>query len=169
MISKAMAQVAGSGVGIDDDGRLYFPDGLDPSRVHRFIELVMATGYANPKAALRALFERVGVPSAAIEAFGEVLSDEGTLMLSAIGRHPLQLGGALPSVREIPVHFRRFLVEGLGLANESDATLEQAVVSTRLQAAAAMGCEASWDEILARPEEVRELAREWRESGTTDS
>ena len=145
LISKAMAQVAGSGVGIDDDGRLYFPDGLDPSRVHRFIELVMATGYANPKAALRALFERVGVPSAAVEAFGEVLSDEGTLMLSAIGRHPLQLG------------------------DESDATPEQAVVSTRLQAAEAMGCEASWDEILARPEEVGELAREWRESGATDS
>lgn len=124
----------------------------------------MAQQYPSPKTALRALFERIRVPAAAVEAFDEVLSDDGTIVFSAIGRHPLHLGAALPSVREIPVHFRRFLVEGLRLAEPSDATLEQAVVSTRRQAAAALGCEASWDAILERPDEVRELARRWREA-----
>lgn len=166
LVSKAIEQVAGSGVGIDESGHLFFPDGLDPERVHRFIELVTARTYANPKAAMTALFERVGVPANAVEALGVVLSEDGTLVWAAVARRSLHLGGALPAVREIPVHFRRFLVDGLRLAKESDATLEEAVVSTRRQAAKAIGCAPSWDEILARPDEVGELAKRWREANS---
>jgi hypothetical protein len=169
LVSKAIEQVAGSGVGIDESGRLYFPDGLDPERVHRFIELVTAKRFATPKSALVELFERVGVPASAIEALEEVLSDEGQLLWAEIGRHPLHLGGSLPAVREIPIHFRRFLVEGLGLADENDDTLEEAAVSTRLRAAEAFGCDPTWDEILARPDEVGELAKRWRESSGASS
>ena len=35
--------------------------------------------------------------------------------------------------------------------------------STRESAAARIGCRAEWDAILARPGEVGELARSWRE------
>ncbi len=105
LVSKAIEQVAGSGVGVDANGRLLYPDGLNPARVHRFIELVMAEHFASPKAALEALFRRVGVPDRAIEA---------------------------------------------------------AAIGTRKGAAAALGCEASWDAILAQGEAVGELARGWR-------
>jgi hypothetical protein len=163
LISRAIEQIAGSGVGIDESGRLYFPDGLDSVRVHRFIELVMEQQYRSPKAAMKALFARVGVPAPAIEALDKVLNEDASLAISAIGRHPLELSAALPSVREIPVHFRRFLVEGLGLAHASDATLEQAAVSTRKQAAREIGCETNWDAILDRGDEVGALAQRWRD------
>ncbi len=163
LISKAMEQIAGHGVSLDDEGRLCFPDGLSPRHVHRFIELVLQERYPGPKAALKALFARVGVPDAAIDALDEVLDDEAALALGAIGRNAFSLGAALPSVREIPVHFRRFLIDGLGFASEADATLEQAVVSTREGAAAALGCPARWEAILERTDEVAALGRGWRE------
>lgn len=164
LISKAIEQVAGSGVGVDDRGRLYYPDGLEPDRVHRFIELVMAERFESPRAALHALFESVGVPRRAIEALDEVLQDDGAIDLSAIGRHPVHLAASLPSVRQIPDHFRRFLIDGLGFADAEDVTLEQAAISTRKGAAAALGVEADWDAILAEPEAVSALARPWREA-----
>jgi hypothetical protein len=163
LISKAIEQVAGSGVGVDANGRLLYPDGLNPARVHRFIELVMAEPFASPKAALEALFRRVDVPERAIEALVEVLTEDGGLQLGAIGRHPIHLAAALPSLRQMSECFRRFLIDGLGLANESAATLEAAAIGTRKGAAAALGCEASWDAILAQGEAVGELARGWRE------
>jgi hypothetical protein len=162
LISKAIEQVAGSGVGVDSNGRLLYPDGLNPARVHRFIELVMAERFATPKAALEALFRRVDVPERAIEALVEVLTDDGGLQLGAIGRHPIHLAAALPSLRQMSECFRRFLIDGLGLANDSEATLEAAAIGTRKGAAAALGCEASWDAILAQGEAVGELARGWR-------
>lgn len=164
LVSKTIEQVAGSGVGIDEAGRLCFPDGLDPKRVHRFIELVLAKDFETPKAALEALFDRVGVPRPAIDALREVLTAEAAIDLRAIGRHPVALARTLPSVRQIPVAFRRFLIDGLGFATEADATLEQAVVSTREGAAKALGCAAGWDTILDEPEAVSELARAWREA-----
>jgi hypothetical protein len=163
LISKAIEQVAGSGVGVDANGRLLYPDGLNPARVHRFIELVMAEPFASPKAALEALFRRVDVPERAIDALVDVLTDEGGLQLGAIGRHPIHLAAALPSLRQMSECFRRFLIDGLGLANEGEPTLEAAAIGTRKGAAAALGCEASWDAILAQGEAVGELARGWRE------
>ncbi len=163
LISRAIEQVAGSGVGVDADGRLSYPDGLNPDRVHRFIELVMAEGFDNPKAALEALFASVGVPDRAIEALDEVLTEAGFIQLAAIGRHPIHLAASLPSVRQIPEYFRRFLIDGFGYADENDATLEAAAIATRKGVAASLGCEASWDAILAQPEAVSALARGWRE------
>lgn len=163
LISKAIEQVAGSGVGVDANGRLLYPDGLNPARVHRFIELVMDQRFACPKAALEALFRRVGVPDRAVEALIDVVTDDGGLQLAVIGRHPIHLAAALPSLRQIPESFRRFLIDGLGFANESDSTLEAAAIATRKGAAAAVGCEASWDAILEQGETVGELARGWRE------
>ena len=167
LISKTIEQVAGSGVGIDAAGRLTYPDGLNPNRVHRFIELVMAERFDSPRSALHALFASVGVPRPGIEALDEVLRDDGALDLSAIGRHPIHLAASLPSVRQIPEYFRRFLIEGLGFANAEDATLEEAAISTRKGAAAALGCEPTWDAILAEPERVGALARPWREACRT--
>lgn len=158
-----MEHVAGSGVSIDSAGRLAYPDGLNPDRVHRFIELVLAERFASPKVAIEALFEVVGVPERAIEALDEVLTEDGALKLSAIGRHPIHLAAALPSARQIPECFRRFLIDGLGFADERDATLEQAAIASRRGAANALGCEASWDAILAQGDAVGELARRWRE------
>lgn len=163
LISKAIEQVAGSGVGVDANGRLLYPDGLNPARVHRFIELVLDERFTSPKAALEALFRRVDVPERAIEALVEVLTEDGGLQLGVIGRHPIHLTAALPSVRQIPEYFRRFLIDGLGFAKESDSTLEAAAIGTRIGAAAALGCEASWDAILEQGEAVGELARGWRE------
>jgi hypothetical protein len=163
LVSKAIEQVAGSGVSVDQDGRLAYPDGLNPDRVHRLIELVMAERFTSPKVAIEALFESVGVPARAIEALDAVLTEDGALQLAAIGRHPIHLAAALPSVRQIPDYFRRFLIDGLGFADENDATLEQAAIASRKGAAGALACEPSWDAILARGEAVGELARRWRE------
>lgn len=163
LVSKAIEQVAGSGVGVDANGRIAYPDGLNPARVHRFIELVMAERFASPKVALEALFESVGVPDRAIEALVAVLTEDGALQLGAIGRHPVALAAALPSVRQIPEHFRRFLIDGLGFADESASTLEEAAIRTRQGAAAALGCDPSWDSILAQGDTVGDLARGWRE------
>ena len=164
LVSKVIEQFAGSGVGIDDDGRLCLPDGLDASRTHRFIELVMARGYESPKAAMHDLFRRVGVAPRAIEALEEMLGEEGHLDWTRIGHSPLKIGATVPRFLEIPARFRTFLIDGLGLADPGDETLEDAVVSTRHRAAAQLGCEPCWDAILARPDEVTELARGWRAS-----
>jgi len=115
LVSKALEQFAGSGVGIDDDGRLCLPDGLDAPRTHRFIELVMARDYESPKAAMHDLFGRVGVAPRAIEALEELLGDEGHLDWSTIGQSPLKIGSTLPRFLEIPARFRSFLIEGLEL------------------------------------------------------
>jgi len=164
LVSKALEQFAGSGVGIDDDGRLCLPDGLDASRTHRFIELVMARDYESPKAAMHDLFRCVGVAPRAIEALEEMLGDEGHLDWSTIGQSPVKIGTTLPRFLEIPACFRSFLIDGLELADRRGQTLEEAVVSTRIRAAAQLGCKPSWDAILSHPDEVSELARHWRAS-----
>ena len=163
-VSRVIEQLAGSGVGLDDDGRLCLPDGLDVRRTHRFIELVMARAYDSPKDALHDLFGRVGVAPGAIDLLEELIGEEGQLEWSAIGHSPLKLGATLPRFLEISTRFRQFLVEGLGLADPEDETLEQAVVSTRERVAQQLGCEPSWDAILAHPTGVSELARPWRAS-----
>ena len=166
LVSKTLEQFAGSGVGVDEDGRLCLPDGLDADRVHRFIELCVGRAYESPKAAMHDLFSRVGVAPAAIVALNEILGERGHLDWSAIGRSPLKLGASVPRFLEIPVRFRTFLVEGLGLADPNSQTLEEAVVSTRLRTAAHLGCEPCWDAILSRPTEVTALASGWRATAT---
>jgi hypothetical protein len=164
LMSKTVEQFAGSGVGVDDDGRIFLPDGLDTGRMHRFIELVSARRFASPKAALHDLFARVGVADAAIDALNEILGDAGELDWAGIGRHPFKLSIALPRFVEIPGRFRKFLIEDLALADPDGETLEDAVVSTRLRAAELLGCEPSWDAILSQREGVSELASDWRAS-----
>jgi hypothetical protein len=164
LISRAVEQFAGSGVGVDADGRLCLPDGLDADRAHRFIELCVGRSYDSPKAALRDLFQRVGVAPAAVDALGEILGERGDLDMTAITRSPLKLGATLPRFLEIPGRFRIFLVEGLALADPAGDTLEEAVISARVRAAERLGCEACWDAILSRPDEVSALAVRWRES-----
>lgn len=164
LMSKTVEQFAGSGVGVDDDGRIFLPDGLDTGRMHRFIELVSARSYASPKAALHDLFARVGVAEAAIKSLNEILGEQGELDWASIARHPFRLSVALPRFLEIPGRFRRFLVEDLALADADGETLEDAVVSSRLRAAKLLGCEPTWDAILSDSDGVGELARDWRAS-----
>lgn len=164
LVSKVVAQCAGSGVAIDADGRICLPDGLDADRVHRFIELCLGHSFESPKAALRDLFEKVGVSPTALAALGDILGERGNLDMAAIRHSPFALSTTLPRFLEIPAHFRRFLVEGLGLADPAGTTLEEAVVSARLRAAQRLGCEPTWDAILSRPQEVGLLAEPWRTS-----
>ena len=162
LVNKAIDQLAGSGVGIDDDGRLCLPDGLDAGRVHRFIELCVDRRFDSPRSAMHDLFGRVGVAPAAVAVLEEVLDEHGGLDWRAVAQRPLKMSRLLPRLREIPDRFRSFLVEGLGLADPADRTLEQAVVSARIQAAARLGCEPCWDAILSRPDAVSALAGGWR-------
>ena len=162
LTSKALDQLVGSGVALDDDGRLCFPDGLDSKRIHRFIELVMARGFDNPKAALRALLDRVGVARATGRVLDDILGDHVELDWRAIGKRPLALGASVPRLLEIPTRFRHFLVAELALADPMGRTLEDAVVSTRIRAAERIGCAPCWDAILAQPDAVAALAHEWR-------
>jgi hypothetical protein len=164
LVSKVVEKFAGSGVGIDHAGHLCLPDGLDTSRMHRFIELCLDETLESPKFALHTLFERVGIAPAALVALDQIVGDQGDLDFHAIARSPLKLSRAVPRFLDIPVRFRTFLVDDLGLADPSCKTLEDAVVSTRLRAAEKIGCEPSWEEILARPADVGELARPWREA-----
>jgi len=163
LVSRSMEQLAGHGVGLDRDDRLCFPDGLDPDRAHRFIDLVMAEVHDSPRVALHHLFRRVGVPEGAVVALDDILTDEGRIDFRAIARHPVELASVVPILRHVPEAFRRFLIEGLGFADEDDGTLEQAVVSTRIRAAEAIGCAADWDAILREEDAVRALSRAWRE------
>jgi hypothetical protein len=163
LISKVVEKFAGSGVEIDQAGRLCLPDGLDTVRMQRFIELCLGEKLDTPKAALQELFDRVGIAPAALAALDQIIGEQGELDFQAIARSPVRLSIAAPRFLEIPVRFRSFLIDDLGLADPSCETLEEAVVSTRHQAAAKIGCEPSWDEILARPAEVESLTRPWRE------
>ena len=164
LVSQVVGKLAGSGVGIDGSGRLRLPDGLDVERMHRFIELCLDEKLDHPKAALTRLFERVGIAPAALVALDQMVGPDGVLDFRAIARNPVRLGRAVPQFLEIPVRFRRFLIEDLGLADPDCETLEEAVVSTRQRAAEKIGCEPAWDEILAREEAVVALTRDFRES-----
>ena len=163
LVSRVVEKFAGTGVEIDGAGRLCLPDGLDADRAHRFIELCLDERYANPKEALNALFARVGIEPSALAVLEEIIGDRGQLDLSAVARSPLKMSGAASSLLEIPTRIHGFLVDGLALADPSCETLEEAVVSTRRRAAERLDCPPSWDEILARPVDVVEVARDWRE------
>jgi hypothetical protein len=163
LVSKVVEKFAGSGVEIDSSGRLCLPDGLDTERMHRFIELCLDETLDHPKAALNALFERVGIARVALGALDQIVGEQGEINFQAVAANPLKLSMAVPRLLDIPIRFRRFLIDDLELADPDCVTLEEAVISTRKRAAAKIGCSASWDEILAHPTEIDAIARPWRE------
>jgi hypothetical protein len=164
LVSKVVEKFAGSGVEVDEAGRLCLPDGLDTRRMQQFIELCLGESQDSPKAALNQLFSRVGIAPAALSALDQIVGEQGELDFHAIARNPLRLSKSVPRFLEIPIRFRSFLIDDLGLADPSCVTLEEAVVSTRHRAATKIGCEPSWNEILAHPAEVEALVRPWREA-----
>lgn len=163
LVGKAMGTFVAHGVSIDDAGRLCLPDGLTPDRVKRFIELCVGHTYANPRDAMHDLFGRVGVSPKAVAMLNDVVHEDGDLDMSAVAHHWRSMAGALGSFQEIPSRFRDFLVNDLGLADPSSRSLEDAVVSTRRNAASRLGCEPDWDRILELPDGITALSAAWRE------
>lgn len=162
--SRAMGVFVAHGVRIDDDGRLCFPDGLTPARVHRFIELCTGAYYDCPRAAMHDLFLRVGVSPKAVGVLDRIVDEGGDVDLGAVAHHWRAVLTALPALHQIPTRFRDFLVVDLELASPQCANLEAAVVSARENATASLGCAATWDAILEQQDGVSALAAPWRES-----
>lgn len=158
-----MSALVGSGVTIDERGRLCLPDGLCPERVHRFIELCMDEPFACPRDAMHALFEELGVSPRAVGLLGEIIDARGDVELGEALRHTGALMKALPELKTIPSRFRTFLVHDLGLASERCADLEEAVASARMAAAERAGCAPTWDAILESREQLEDVMRAWRE------
>ena len=164
LVGKAMGTFVAQGVSIDDEGRLCLPDGLTPDRVQRFIELCVGRSYPNPRDAMHDLFSRVGVNAKAVAMLNRVVHEDGDLDMSALAHEWRSMAGALGSFHEIPSRFRNFLVNDLALADPSSSNLEEAVISTRRNAATRLGCEADWDQILDLPDGISALTADWRES-----
>jgi hypothetical protein len=162
MVGRFMGALVAQGVSIDGDGRLCLPDGLTPKRVQRFIELCTGERYDCPRAAMHHLFGLVGVGPKALAILNEIVHEGGDVDLAAAAHHWKGVAAALPALHQIPARFRDFLVKDLGLAKTRSASLEAAVVSTRHEVAARVGCKADWDAILARSSEVSALAAPWR-------
>ena len=150
IVSRAMSSFVAHGVRVSDDGTLCFPDGLSPARVQRFIELCVGRPYDCPRAAIHDLFLRVGVSPKAVEVLGHIVRENGDVDVGAVAHHWRALAAALPTLQEIPTRFRDFMIFDLDLADRDSASLEQSIVSARRVAAARLGCESSWDAILAR-------------------
>jgi hypothetical protein len=162
LIGKVMGTFVAQGVSIDDEGRLLLPDGLTPDRVQRFIELCIGEEFACPRDAMHHLFGRVGVSARVLALLNEIVHEGGDVDMSAIAHHWRKAAGAVPAFHEIPTRFRDFLVHDLELADPTSASLEDAVSSTRRNAAIRLGCKPEWDQILDLPEGVSDLAAEWR-------
>lgn len=162
LVGRLMGAFVAQGVSIDAEGRLCLPDGLTPARVQRFIELCTGQRYDCPRDAMHHLFALVGVGPKALAILGEIVHEEGDVDLAAAARHWAGVAAALPALHQIPARFQRFLVKDLGLAAPASRTLEAAVVSTRTEVAARLGCKADWDTILARSSDVSALAAPWR-------
>jgi hypothetical protein len=163
IVNTVMDAFVGSGVRIDEEGRLCLPDGLCPDRVHRFIELVMSERFRSPREAMHALFARLGMSPRAVGLLDEVIDSRGDIEIRRATRHAGALVAALPEFKQIPARFRDFLVDDLALAEDSCETLEQAVVSARESAAAHLDCEPTWDAILDNADALGDLTRAWRD------
>ena len=161
--NKVMNAFVGAGVSLGDEGQLNLPDGLSPERVHRFIEFCMDQPYPTPRAAMHSLFSEIGVPRKAVHLLDVIIDEQGDVEFGHATRHGPALLAAIPDFQRIPVLFRDFLVNDLGLASTDCTTLEDAVASTRVAAAAELGCEPSWEAILEHGEILGHLARPWRE------
>jgi hypothetical protein len=162
VMNAVMSSFVDTGVSIDEAGRLCLPDGLTPTRVHRFIEHCTQQRYDHPREAMHALFRKVGVPPRAVHLLNEIVHEQGDLDLGAVARHGAGLTAALPHLLEIPERFREFLVEGLAIADPESPSLEAAVASARRRAADRLGCEPEWDALLAHGDGIADLARPWR-------
>ncbi len=163
VVNKVMGAFVGAGIGLDDDGRLELPDGLDSVRVHRFIEICTGQRFSTPREAMHALFVMIGVPMKAVGLLDRVIDDGGDVDFKHATRHGPALLKELPELQQIPARFRDFLVEDLGLASADCGTLAEAVVSTRIAAAKRVGCDATWEAIMAHPAVLSDLSRSWRE------
>ncbi|MDJ0866415.1 MAG: hypothetical protein QNK03_09930 [Myxococcota bacterium] len=163
LASRLTSRFVAHGVSIDDDGRLCFPDGLDPERIQRFIELCVGRRYDCPRSAMHDLFRRADVSPRAVELLEHIVREDGHIDVAAAARRLPAVTAALPALHQIPERFREFLVSDLGLADPASHSLEAAVVSARETAAARMGCASRWDAILERPEQVAALTADWRE------
>ncbi|MGH0038180.1 MAG: hypothetical protein ACQGVK_24375 [Myxococcota bacterium] len=162
-LNGVMKGFVGSGLSIDERGRLCLPDGLTPCRVHRFIELCTAERYDSPREAMHSLFVRIGVSPRIVRLLNAILDDNGDLELGALASKSVVLMTAVPEFQQIPTRFRDFLVVDLDLADRRCGNLEDAVVSARRAAAVRVGCEPTWEAILEMGDAVGELARPWRE------
>jgi len=162
VLNVLMNAFVGTGITLDDQGRLCLPDGLTPARVHRFIEHCTQQRYAHPRAAIHALFRDVGVAPGAVGLLDEIIHEGGDVDLAAVARHGPRLLAALPEFLEIPERFRDFLVGDLAIADIGSATLEQTVASARRRAAERLGCRADWDALLERGDGIADLAEPWR-------
>lgn len=162
LMGKVMGTFVAQGVSIDDDGRLCLPDGLTPDRVQRFIELCVGTEFACPRDAMHHLFGRVGVSPRVLEILNRIVHEHGDVDMSAIAHHWREAARAVPSFHEIPTRFRDFLVHDLELADPASRNLEDAVSSTRRNAATRLGCRPDWDQILELSEGVSDLTADWR-------
>lgn len=161
--NKVMSAFVGAGVGLDERGGLTLPDGLDPERVHRFIEVCMDRPYPSPRAAMHSLFSEIGVPRKAVALLDRIIDERGDVDFALATRHGAALLASIPDFQCIPLLFRDFLVHDLALASSDCATLAEAVASTRAEAARRLGCEPSWDAILGEGRVLGDLARPWRE------
>ncbi len=168
IVSRAMSAFVAHGVRVSDDGTLCFPDGLSPDRVQRFIELCVGRRYDCPREAIHDLFLRAGVSPKAVDVLGQIVHEDGGVDVREAAHHWRGLAAALPALQQIPVRFRDFLIVDLDLAEPGCRTLEDALVSTRQNAAARIGCEPSWDAILSRPDEVSALTAAWRARAVRD-
>jgi hypothetical protein len=164
VMNASMSAFVGSGVSVDDRGRLCMPDGLTPDRIHRFIEMCLDERYDAPRAALHALFARIGVSPRIVRLLNHILEDGGDLDWRAVALHSTALLGSLAEFQQIPVRFRDFLVVDLALADPTCESLDHAVASARCAAAERVACAPTWDAILENGDAVSELARPWRES-----
>lgn len=162
LVGRVMGRFVAQGVSIDDDGRLCLPDGLTPDRVQRFIELCVGTEFACPRDAMHDLFGRVGVSPRVLAILNRIVHEDGDVDMSAIAHHWREAAGAVSGFHEIPTRFRNFLVHDLELADPASPSLEDAVSSTRRNAARRLGCRPDWDQILDLPEGVSDLAADWR-------
>jgi hypothetical protein len=162
-INKVMSAFVGSGISIDTQGRLCLPDGLCPDRVNRFIEICMNDRFKSPRSALHALFTRLGVSPRAVDLLDQIIDSNGDVKFGAAAAHTGALIAALPEFKQIPGRFRDFLVNDLEIADDGCESLEQAVISAREQAAAHLGCLATWDAILDDQDALCDLTRPYRE------
>ncbi len=163
VVNKVMGAFVGAGIGLDDDGRLELPDGLDAVRVHRFIEICTGDRFDSPREAMHALFVQIGVPVKAVGLLNRIIDDDGDVDFTHATRHGPALLAVLHDLQQIPVKFRDFLVDDLALASPECATLAEAVASTRVAAAEQVGCDSTWEAILGHPEVLSDLSRPWRE------
>lgn len=160
---RIMSAFVGAGIGLDDDGRLQLPDGLNADRVHRFIELCTGRSYGSPREAMHALFAQIGVSMRAVALLDRIIHESGDVDLGRATRNGAALLAAMPEFHRIPELFRVFLVDDLALASPACETLLDAVVATRIAAASRVGCAPDWDAILEHTHALGEIARPWRE------